>query len=100
MDQYALTVWACQIVAEAAQASTHIRVTRIDVDGYTDNSAARPAPAGRKYNSGLSVRRAQSVKAELIRDGVPVTAIDIHGYRKQIRLSPQNQIPVNPKINR
>jgi len=57
-----------------------VQTTRIEVNGYTDNSASHPGPRGERYNQGLSVRRADSVKAELIRDGVPSTAIDIHGY--------------------
>ncbi len=68
------------IIAEAAQNSTRVQTTRIDVNGYTDNSAAHPGARGERYNQGLSVRRAQSVKTELIRDGVPTGAIDINGY--------------------
>lgn len=100
-NQYALTARARQIVAEAAQASTHVRVTRIDVNGYTDNSAARPGPAGQKYNLGLSVRRAQSVKAELIRDGVPARAIDIHGYGEAhplVPTGPNTREPQNRRV--
>ena len=79
-DHADLTGRAREIIAEAAQASTRVQTTRIEVNGYTDNSASHPGPRGERYNQGLSVRRADSVKAELIRDGVPSTAIDIHGY--------------------
>ncbi|MXV44068.1 OmpA family protein [Saccharibacter sp. 17.LH.SD] len=79
-DNANLTARARQIVAQAAQASTHVRTTRIEVNGYTDNSAAHPGPRGDRYNLGLSERRASSVKAELVRDGVPSSAISIHGY--------------------
>ena len=79
-DHADLSGRAREIIAEAAQASTRVQTTQIEVDGYTDNSAAHPGPRGARYNQGLSVRRAESVKAELIRDGVPGTAIDIHGY--------------------
>lgn len=79
-DKSDLTSRAREIVAQAAQASTHVQTTRIEVNGYTDNSAAHPGPRGDKYNTGLSNRRAESVKAELIRNGVPANAIDIHGY--------------------
>jgi len=48
--------------------------------GYTDNSATHPGARGEHYNQGLSVRRAQSVKSELVRDRVPTSAIDINGY--------------------
>lgn len=79
-DRSDLTSRAREIVAQAAQASTHVQTTRLEVDGYTDNSAAHPGPRGQRYNLGLSVRRATSVKAELIRDGVMASTIDIHGY--------------------
>lgn len=79
-DKATLTGRAREIVAQAAQASTHVQTTRIEVNGYTDNSAAHPGPRGEKYNMGLSIKRANSVKAELVRLGVPATAIDIHGY--------------------
>ena len=88
-DRSDLSSRAREIIAEAAQASTRVQTTQIEVNGYTDNSAIHPGPrGGEKYNMGLSVRRAQSVKAELIRDGVPATAIDIHGYGESHPLVP------------
>jgi outer membrane protein OmpA-like peptidoglycan-associated protein len=73
-DRADLSARARQIVAEAAQASTHVQTTRIEVNGYTDLSGTA------EYNQRLSVRRAQSVKSELVRDGVAADAISIHGY--------------------
>ncbi len=73
-DRADLTARARQIVAEAAQASTHVQTTRIEVNGYTDLSGTAA------YNQRLSVRRAQSVQAELVRDGVARGAISIHGF--------------------
>ncbi|MCE2576340.1 OmpA family protein [Komagataeibacter sp. FNDCR2] len=100
-DGAALTGRAREIVAEAAQASTHIQTTRIEVNGYTDNSAAHPGPRGEKYNLGLSLRRADSVKAELIRDGVPANAIDIHGYGEAhplVPTGPDTREPQNRRV--
>ncbi len=100
-DRSDLTARAREIVAEAAQASTHIQTTRIEVNGYTDNSAAHPGPRGEKYNLGLSNRRAQSVKAELIRDGVPANAIDIHGYGEAhplVPTGPNTREPQNRRV--
>ncbi|MBB2204449.1 OmpA family protein [Gluconacetobacter takamatsuzukensis] len=100
-DRSDLTARAREIVAEAAQASTHIQTTRIEVNGYTDNSAAHPGPRGEKYNLGLSVRRADSVKAELIRDGVPANAIDIHGYGEAhplVPTGPNTREPQNRRV--
>jgi outer membrane receptor protein involved in Fe transport len=81
-DRSDLSARAKEIVSAAAQASTHVQTTRIEVDGYTDLSGT----AG--YNQKLSVRRAQTVENELIRDGVPATEIAIHGYGESNPLVP------------
>ena len=73
-DRADLTARARQIIAEAAQNSTHVQTTRIEVNGYTDLSGTAA------YNQGLSVRRAKSVEAELVHDGVPMTEIATHGF--------------------
>ena len=73
-DRADLTSRARQIVAEAAQASTHVQTTQIEVNGYTDLSGTAA------YNQRLSVRRAQSVESELVRDGVNRSEISIHGF--------------------
>jgi outer membrane protein OmpA-like peptidoglycan-associated protein len=73
-DKATLTDRAKSIVKEAADNSTHVQVTRIEVNGYTDTSG-KP-----QYNQGLSVRRAQAVAGELVRDGVPKNVIDIQGF--------------------
>ncbi len=73
-DRADLTVRARQIVAQAAQASTGTQTARIEVNGYTDLSGTAA------YNQRLSVRRAQSVEAELVRDGVARGEISIHGF--------------------
>ena len=81
-DRADLTQRARQIIAEAAQASTHVQTTRIEVNGYTDLSGTAA------YNQGLSVRRARSVEAELVHDGVPRGEIAIHGYGESDPLVP------------
>ncbi len=81
-DRADLTERARQIVAEAAQASQHTQTTRIEVNGYTDLSGTAA------YNLKLSVRRARSVEAELVRDGVPQNIIEIHGYGESDPLVP------------
>jgi outer membrane protein OmpA-like peptidoglycan-associated protein len=81
-DRADLTARAKQIVAEAAQASTHVTTTKIEVNGYTDLSGTAA------YHEKLSVRRAKSVEAELIRDGVAQNEIDIHGYGESNPLVP------------
>jgi outer membrane protein OmpA-like peptidoglycan-associated protein len=73
-DKATLTDRARQIIREAADNSTKVQYTRIEVNGYTDTSGTP------RYNQGLSVRRAQAVAAELVKDGVPRAAISIQGY--------------------
>ncbi len=81
-DRADLTERAKQIVAQAAQASTHVQTTKIEVNGYTDLSGTVP------YNQKLSVRRAKTVEAELVHDGVAASEIDIHGYGETNPLVP------------
>ena len=100
-DRSVLTARAREIVAQAAQASTHVQTTRIEVNGYTDNSSIHGGARGARYNQGLSIRRATSVKAELIRDGVPGTAIDIHGYGEShplVATGPNTREPQNRRV--
>ncbi len=73
-DKADLTSRGAGIVQDAASYSTHSQYTRIDVNGNTDTSGTP------QYNMGLSERRARVVAAELVRDGVPQNAIDMHAY--------------------
>jgi OmpA-OmpF porin, OOP family len=72
-DKSTLTDRARAIIKEAADNSTRVQYTRLEVNGYTDTSGTP------RYNQGLSVRRARAVAAELVRDGVPQNAISIQG---------------------
>jgi OOP family OmpA-OmpF porin len=81
-DKANLTDRARQIVSEAAANSTKVQYTRLEVNGYTDTSGTP------KYNEGLSVRRAQAVAAELVKDGVPKAAITIQGFGETHLLVP------------
>jgi iron complex outermembrane receptor protein len=81
-DRADLTARARQIVDSAAEASTHVQTTRIEVDGYTDLSGTAA------YNQKLSVRRAETVQNELVHDGVPAAEIAIHGYGQSNPLVP------------
>ncbi len=93
-DRADLTARARQIIAEAASASTHVQTTRIEVNGYTDLSGTA------RYNEGLSVRRAKSVQAELIRDGVQRSEIGIHGFGESNPLVPTAQGVREPQNRR
>jgi outer membrane protein OmpA-like peptidoglycan-associated protein len=73
-NKYDLTARSAGIVRDAATYSTRSQYTRIDVDGNADTSGT---PG---YNQGLSERRARTVANELVRDGVPQSAISMHAY--------------------
>jgi OmpA-OmpF porin, OOP family len=81
-DKATLTDRARQIIKEAADNSTHVQYTRVEVNGYTDTSGTP------QYNMGLSIRRANAVKAELIKDGVPAAAITTQGFGETHLLVP------------
>jgi OOP family OmpA-OmpF porin len=81
-DRANLTERARQIIREAADNSTRVQYTTIEVNGYTDTSGTP------RYNQGLSIRRAQAVAAELVRDGVPRQAISIQGFGETHLLVP------------
>ncbi|HEX5325496.1 MAG TPA: OmpA family protein [Acetobacteraceae bacterium] len=81
-DKATLTDRARQIIREAADNSTHVQYTQLEVNGYTDTSGTP------QYNMGLSIRRANAVAAELVRDGVPRNVISIHGFGETHLLVP------------
>lgn len=81
-DKATLTDRARAVVKEAAENSTRVATTRIEVNGYTDTSGTP------QYNQGLSLRRAQAVAAELVKNGVPRGAIAIQGFGETQLLVP------------
>ena len=94
-DKAVLTDRARQIVSEAAANSTKVQYTRLEVNGYTDTSGTA------KYNQGLSVRRAQAVAAELVKDGVPKSAISIQGFGEThllVQTGPNVREPQNRRV--
>ncbi len=94
-DRADLTDRARQIVAEAAQATQRVQVTRIEVSGHTDTTGTA------RYNQGLSVRRAQNVAAELVRLGVPRSAITTQGFgfsRPLVATGPGVREPQNRRV--
>ena len=94
-DRYNLTERARQIVAEAAQNSTRVQYTRIQVNGYTDTSGTA------QYNQRLSIRRADTVAAELVKDGVPRNAISIQGFGEThllVQTGPGVREPQNRRV--
>ena len=70
-DKAGLSDKARGIVKDAAANAARAQITKIDVAGNADTSGT---PA---YNPGLSMRRAEAVAAELVKDGVAKSAIVI-----------------------
>ena len=93
-DKATLTDRARQIVSEAAANSTKVQYTQLEVNGYTDTSGTA------RYNQGLSVRRANAVAAELVKDGVPKSAIAIQGFGETHLLVPTGQGVREPQNRR
>jgi OOP family OmpA-OmpF porin len=81
-DKYNLTPRATEIIAEAATDSKTANTTTLNVSGYTDTSGTP------NYNQGLSERRAKAVAGQLVADGVPASAIEIHAYGETHLLVP------------
>ena len=72
-----------------------MQVTRIMVTGNTDTTGTA------RYNQGLSVRRAQNVAAELVRLGVPRSAITTQGVgfsRPLVNTGPGVREPQNRRV--
>jgi OOP family OmpA-OmpF porin len=93
-DRADLTARAKQIIAEAAQASTHVQLTQIEVSGYADRTGTA------QYNLGLSRRRADNVAAELVRLGVPKNVIAIQAFGDTHLLVPTAQGVREPQNRR
>lgn len=93
-DRPDLTDRARRIVAEAAANATRAQSTRIEVAGYTDTSGSAA------YNQRLSMRRAQTVAAELIKDGVPRDSISIQAFGETHLLVPTAQGVREPQNRR
>ena len=81
-DSSRLTPEAKQIVASAAADALQGKTTRIDVTGHTDRSGSD------RYNQALSVRRAESVRRELVADGVADSLIVTRGVGESDPLVP------------
>ena len=70
-DSVALSARARQILAEVSQAARQADTTRVALAGNADRTGTAA------YNRAISLRRAQAVAAELVRLGVPASAISM-----------------------
>ena len=79
-DKSDLTVQAQQVVSEAVDEIDRNGAARIQVVGHTDTSHITPGTqASQEYNQALSERRAESVKAEMVRLGISADEIETEG---------------------
>jgi outer membrane protein OmpA-like peptidoglycan-associated protein len=77
-----LTPQATQIVDQAAKNAETTKVTQLTVTGHTDTVGSDA------YNMRLSRRRAESVAAQLEKDGIPSSEIEIVAKGKRDLLVP------------
>ncbi len=94
-NRYNLTTDATKIVDNAAGAAKgNAGVTRIDVTGHTDTVGSDA------YNMKLSKRRAESVKAELVKQGVKANEIVVYAKGKRDPLVPTGDGVKEPQNRR
>ncbi|MBL8668141.1 MAG: OmpA family protein, partial [Rhodospirillales bacterium] len=89
-----LTPEARRIIATAAEDFKKTGSTRIVATGHTDTSGSAA------YNMRLSVRRAEAVKAELVRLGVPAGVITTIGRGQEDLLVPTKDNVREPQNRR
>jgi outer membrane protein OmpA-like peptidoglycan-associated protein len=71
---------AQQVVTQAVAEARRTGAARISIVGHTDTSHARPGTAeSQAYNQDLSERRADSVRAEMVRQGLSEASITTEG---------------------
>jgi len=81
-DRATLTTTAVQTIKQAAEQAKAGRWTRIDVTGHADRAG------GDAYNMALSLRRANTVKDQLVREGIGASQIVVVGRGESQPLVP------------
>lgn len=75
-----LSGMAQEIVDRAAIAAQKYKTTHVSVTGYSDNSMLHPGTkSGQEYNMKLSISRAKTVAAELVKKGISPSEIFVQG---------------------
>ncbi len=93
-DRADLTDRARQIIADAAQNARRVQTTRIEVSGHADRTGTAA------YNQRLSVRRAEAVAGELVRNGINRSEISVQGFGFERPLVPTAQGVREPQNRR
>jgi outer membrane protein OmpA-like peptidoglycan-associated protein len=70
-DKSNITTEADRVIREAAANAKRGSVSRVNVTGHADRAGTE------KYNMALSMRRADAVKAVLVREGIPANQIAV-----------------------
>lgn len=83
-----VTAEANQIITQAAAAAKKNQITRVELTGHTDRSGSD------KYNQALSQKRADAVKAHLVKSGIPADQIIVTAKGES---TPMVQTPDNVK---
>jgi outer membrane protein OmpA-like peptidoglycan-associated protein len=81
-DRATLTGTAVQTIQQAATKAKSGQVARLTVTGHADRSGSDA------YNMALSLRRANAVKNQLVRDGIAASSIAIIGRGESQPLVP------------
>lgn len=80
-------------IAKAAEVLVKYPDTYITVEGHTDSTGTT------QYNQKLSERRADAVRDQLLRDGVPASRVSVKGYGESAPVS-DNSTPEGRQSNR
>ncbi|QQS15110.1 MAG: OmpA family protein [Rhodospirillales bacterium] len=79
-DRALITPTAATTIKQAATDAKAGKSTRLDVTGHADKSG------GDAYNMALSLRRANAVKDQLVREGIPANQIAVVGRGESMPL--------------
>jgi OOP family OmpA-OmpF porin len=94
-DRYNLSSQAMNTIQQAASAYKTRGGARVTATGHTDTSGSP------EYNMALSLRRANTVKDALVREGVPATPISVVGRGEAgllVQTGPNVREPQNRRV--
>jgi outer membrane protein OmpA-like peptidoglycan-associated protein len=93
VDKAVIKPTAKDSIAKAAEVLVKYPDTYITVEGHTDSTGTA------EYNQKLSERRAEAVRDQLLRDGVPATRVSVKGYGESNPVA-DNATPEGRQSNR
>lgn len=92
-DKYTIKKEYLPILNEVARTLKENQFVKVRIEGFTD------AIGSKEYNDKLALKRAESVKSYLVKQGVPEEKIEIVGFGKE-RFITGNEDPVGRLTNR